>query len=268
MQYRIIVTNSTTKIDSNPKGSILVAASHGGVYPAYLSASVGIRAAIFNDASVGKNDAGIAGLAYLQNIGIAAATVGYDTARIGDGKDMMDRGVISHANDQAQLLGCCPGMPCVKAALLFLDKASFHLRQPKPYTEGRKLIVEKSLKFYCLDSASLLSEEDYDKIVVTGSHGGLLGGDPATALKYEAVGAIFNDAGMGMDNVGISRLPALDKRHIAAATVSAKSACIGDGYSTYQDGIISAVNDTAAELGAVVGMSAKNFVKKIAIVKP
>ncbi len=80
--------------------------------------------------------------------------------------------------------------------------------------------------------------EHVGAIVVTGSHGGLLGGKPETALKYDALAALFNDAGIGIDEAGTTRLAALDARGIAAATVAADSARIGDARSTYEDGIL------------------------------
>jgi hypothetical protein len=66
----------------------------------------------------------------------------------------------------------------------------------------------------------------------------------------------FNDAGFGADRAGAACLPLLDSDGIAAATVAADSACIGDGESTLTQGIISAVNETAYRLGARVGAKA------------
>ncbi|KAF4988787.1 hypothetical protein F66182_16679 [Fusarium sp. NRRL 66182] len=40
--------------------------------------------------------------------------------------------------------------------------------------------------------------------------------------------AFFNDAGFGADRAGVACLPILDSEGIAAATVAADSACIGD----------------------------------------
>ena len=97
-------------------------------------------------------------------------------------------------------------------------------------------------------------------VIVTGSHGGLLGGRPETALKYDALAALFNDAGIGIDEAGVTRLPALDTRGIAAGTVAAASARIGDARSAYEDGVLSRVNDRAAMLGIVSGMTAREFV--------
>ena len=110
------------------------------------------------------------------------------------------------------------------------------------------------------DSASAVGPEHAGTIVVTGSHGGLLGGQPAAALKYDALAALFNDAGIGIDEAGVTRLPALDARGIAAATVAAASARIGDARSTYEDGIVSRVNAHAAALGIAPGVSAREFV--------
>ena len=81
---RVSVLDSITKLTDDHRGQVVVAASHGAEYAAYLAAKGGVRAVILNDAGVGKDRAGISGLPYLDAIGIAAATIGYRTARIGD----------------------------------------------------------------------------------------------------------------------------------------------------------------------------------------
>ena len=133
-------------------------------------------------------------------------------------------------------------------------------RAPPEALEAAFLLIAEAPQVWALDSASLVLPEHKDSIVVTGSHGGLLGGRPETALKYDVLGALYNDAGIGKDEAGTSRLPALDARGIAAATVSAASARIGDARSTYEDGIISRVNARAAALGLREGISAREFV--------
>src|SRR5712671_5307164 len=128
----IIVADSITRIGAaEANGAVVVNASHGGIYAAYLAAKLGAAAAIFNDAGVGRERAGIAGLDYLQELGVAAATVGHDTARIGDGADMMARGVITHANALAETLGCRAGLSCRDAAAA-LQAAEPALRAPPP----------------------------------------------------------------------------------------------------------------------------------------
>jgi hypothetical protein len=66
------------------------------------------------------------------------------------------------------------------------------------------------------------------------------------------------------DHAGVASLPILDSEGIAAATVAADSARIGDGQSTLTQGIISAVNDTAHRLGARVGDTALNAAHNVA----
>src|SRR5690348_1283554 len=94
----IVIADSITRIGPDAAGAIIVNASHGGIYAAHLAAKLHAAAAIFNDAGVGRDRAGIAGLDYLQDLGIAAAAVGHNTARIGNGADMMANGVITHTN--------------------------------------------------------------------------------------------------------------------------------------------------------------------------
>jgi hypothetical protein len=256
----VVVADSITRVaGAEARGAVIVNASHGGIYAAYLAAKLGAAAAIFSDAGVGRDRAGIAGLDYLQELGIAAATIGHDTARIGDGADMMARGVITHANALAAALGCRPGISCRDAATR-LQAAEPPRRAPPPALEAAFLLIADAPQVWALDSASLVAPEHRDAIVLTGSHGGLLGGRPETALKYDVRAAFYNDAGIGIDEAGVSRLPALDQRGIAAATVAAASARIGDARSTYEDGILSRVNARAAALGLAPGMPARESV--------
>jgi hypothetical protein len=259
MPAAIVIADSITRIAAEAAGAVIVNASHGGLYAAYLAAKLHAAAAIFNDAGVGRDRAGIGGLDYLQEYGIAAATVGHDTARIGDGADMMAAGIITHVNGLAASLGVGPGQPCREAAAALQQAQQTH-RAPPEALEAAFLLISETPQVWALDSASLVLPEHKNAIVVTGSHGGLLGGQPETALKYDVLGALYNDAGIGKDEAGVSRLPALDARGIAAATVSAASARIGDARSTYEDGIITRVNARAAALGLHAGVGAGEFV--------
>jgi hypothetical protein len=259
MPAPIVIADSITRDGPEAAGAVVVNASHGGTYAAYLAAKLHAAAAIFNDAGVGRDRAGIAGLDYLQQFGIAAATVGHDTARIGDGDDMMTHGMVTHANALAASLGVSTGQACRDAAAALQPARPAH-RAPPEALEGAFLLIAEPPQVWALDSASLVLPEHRHSIVVTGSHGGLLGHRPESALKYDVVGALYNDAGIGKDAAGISRLPALDARGIAAATVSATSARIGDARSTYEDGVISRVNARAASLGLREGISAREFV--------
>jgi hypothetical protein len=262
MHAPIVVADSITRVGPEAAGAVVVNASHGGVYAAWCAAKLHAAAAIFNDAGIGRDRAGIGGLDYLDEFGIAAATVGHDTARIGDGADMMARGVTTHANALAVALGCRPGMSCRDAAAT-LQAAAPPRHAPPPALEAAFLLATEPPAVWALDSASLVAPKHHDAIVITGSHGGLLGGRPETALKYDVRAAFYNDAGIGIDEAGVSRLPALDERGIAAATVSAISARIGDARSTYEDGVLSRVNARAAALGLAPGMPAREAVARL-----
>src|SRR5947199_8943737 len=156
MPVPIVTADSITRIEGEAAGAVVVNASHGGVYAAYLAAKLGSAAAIFNDAGVGRDSAGIGGLDYLEALGIPAATVGHDTARIGDGADMLARGIVSHANPLAQALGCRPGLAC-RAAALCLQQAEPARREPPEALEGAFLLERAPPAVWALDSASLVA---------------------------------------------------------------------------------------------------------------
>src|SRR5207248_2230664 len=68
----IRVADSVTRLGPEHVAAVLVAGSHGGVYAASLVAKARVRAVILNDAGVGLERAGIAGLEYLDALGMAA----------------------------------------------------------------------------------------------------------------------------------------------------------------------------------------------------
>ena len=260
----VLVTDSITKLRAEAAGRVGVAASHGGVYAAYLAAKLKLCGVILNDAGVGLDQAGIACLRYLDALDMAAAVIGHDSARIGDGADMMARGIISHVNQAAARLGCARGQRCAESAAAM--RASLpSSSEPPAYAEARFLLRENpsGAPVWGIDSNSLARADDAGAVLVTGSHGALLGGNPETAIGVPALAAVYNDAGIGIDRAGISRLPALDARGIAAATVSAASARIGDARSAWATGRLSAVNRLATEAGATEGMSVPEFVDRI-----
>ncbi len=258
----ILLADSITRVGGEAKGAVVVNASHGGVYAAFCAARLAVAAAIFNDAGVGRGKAGISGLDYLEALGVPAAAVSHQSARIGEGADMMARGILSYRNELAGSLGCRAGMSCREAAEA-LRRAEEKGLEPPPEHEAQFLILADPPAVWALDSASLVGPQHKGAILVTGSHGGLLGGKPETALKYDALAALFNDAGIGIDEAGTRRIFALDGRGIAAATVAAESARIGESRSTYEEGILSRVNATAASLGIEPGISARDFVALI-----
>ncbi len=102
---KVILMDSITKVTPEDEGQVVVSASHGGSSSGEFALEVPLKAVFFNDAGVGKNDAGIAALAMLDGRQVAGGTVSHLSACIGDSQDMWDNGVISHVNDAARALG-------------------------------------------------------------------------------------------------------------------------------------------------------------------
>jgi hypothetical protein len=257
-----IILDSVTHLEASHRGAVVHAASHGGLYAAAYAAGKGVAAIILNDAGVGREQAGIAGLDLLAGLGVPAAVVSHTSARIGDGHHGAAHGTLSTVNAPAAALGLTTGMPC-RTALKRLAAATLKPSPPPPKAdEARHEIASAAVadaKVIVVDSASLVTPADAGTVMVTASHGGLLGGRPETAIKVPVFAAVYNDAGWGIGGAGVSRLPALDARGIAGACVSAFSARIGDGMSTYRDGFVSAINDTAERHGGRIGQSTVAF---------
>ena len=262
----ILTVDSATRLGPGALEAIVVCGSHGGLYPAWLAARTGVRAVVFNDAGIGRHQAGIAGVMWLASLGIAACAIDYRSARVGDGADALAAGVVSMTNDLAARHGCLPGHTCRQVLKCLVENCDEAPRVEVPAIgEARARIGNTGHReVWALDSASLAESGDRRKILVTGSHGALLGGSADDGvLGVDVFAAFFNDAGGGKEDAGFARLPTLDARGIAGATVSAYSARIGDGRSTYDTGVISRVNATAARLELREGMSAREAVARL-----
>jgi hypothetical protein len=263
-RHGVLVLDSITQVPAGSRGGVVIAGSHGGVYAAFLAARAGLGGVVLHDAGIGMDEAGVAGLEYLERLGCAAAAVAHSSARIGDGEDMARRGVISRVNARAAARGCVPGEVAMECALRLAGAPA--AAAPPPYRESRIALRTGSggPAVWGLDSISLAREDDERSILVSGSHGGLLGGRPSSALRVPARAAIYNDAGVGIDDAGIARLAALDLRGIPAATVGAFTARIGSARSSWETGVITHVNRTAAILGGEPGAKCQELVAAIA----
>jgi hypothetical protein len=106
----LLVLDSITEAIANGMGCVVVTGSHGGLSAGRFALQGQVLMAVFNDAGVGLDQAGIAALALMQAQGLAACTVAHSSARIGDAQSTLHTGLISHANAQALLRGARPGM--------------------------------------------------------------------------------------------------------------------------------------------------------------
>jgi hypothetical protein len=116
-------------------------------------------------------------------------------------------------------------------------------------------------KIVVADSAADMDESTKGDVFIDGSHCGINVGE--MTIHSEVGAMIGNDAGMGKNDAGIAALAMCDEKDIPAAAVAAMSAKIGSGISTYEQGQISVVNETAKKLGVSVGMSAKEASDKL-----
>jgi hypothetical protein len=103
------LADSVTEAVDDGAGQVLVTGSHGGLSAGRFALQARPALAVFNDAGVGLDGAGIAGLPLLEAAGIAACAVAHDSARIGEAASTRASGVVSHANLQARALGLLPG---------------------------------------------------------------------------------------------------------------------------------------------------------------
>jgi len=262
MASQVEIAETITKISPTAAGKVIVSGSHGGKLPGGLAIRAGGRAVILNDAGRGLQNAGIGSLDLCQNFGMAAATVSNNSCRIGDADDMISRGIISHANQIALDVGVVIGQSC-KLALDALTQAPLPPQNDPPdFLENREVLTLEGAQrnFIKVDSASMVIPEDTGQVVLTGSHGGLIGNNPKFAIKVPVFAAFYNDAGVGLEHWGLSRLPALDERGIAGITLDCMTCRIGDAASAYATGIVSAVNERAQKLGVKVGMAAQDSV--------
>lgn len=105
----LFVMDSVSYITELHRGAVLVTGSHGGLSSGRYALEHPPALVIFNDAGVGKDEAGVAALAQLHAAGIAAAAVHANSARIGDGEDTWSHGVLSRLNALAIDLGLREG---------------------------------------------------------------------------------------------------------------------------------------------------------------
>ncbi len=124
-----------------------------------LRGKSGVRAALFNDAGIGRDDAGVAGLAYLEPLGIAAAAVDHRSARIGDGADTLACGVVTRVNALAADCGVVAGMTAAEAAGR-LRAAPGRVSPPAPMHESRSVFDDDGVAVCAIDSVVLALPED------------------------------------------------------------------------------------------------------------
>lgn len=112
---RVVAVDTIAHVKPEDAGQVVVTGSHGGLSSGEYAARVPVTAVFFNDAGIGKEDAGIASLPYLEARGIIAGTVSHDSALIGDALETWRSGVVSALNPLAEKAGFTRGEPVAQA---------------------------------------------------------------------------------------------------------------------------------------------------------
>lgn len=266
---RVVVLDSATHSHLHARstdfltGDVVVNASYAGVYCAHLLDETRPSGVIGLDCGIGKDGAGIAGLWYFEAKGVPAAAAAIENLEHGNGRDLYENGVISRVNGFATALGITPGTTVQDAAKrmrarrdegLALD---FHNRETVfKGPHGHDVVCTNSI-------ADALPEDAGRNVLCTAGHTGR--SVVPYILEFRPYGFICSDGAMGRDGSGISALAPANEAGIPGAAVSAESARMGDGHSTYFDGVISAANPLALAAGVAVGQSASHAAQLLAL---
>jgi hypothetical protein len=254
---RVVAVDSAYDADARNSGcDVVVTGSYSGVLPARFVATHRPRGVVGIDCAIGPEGAGIAGLWYYEALGIPAVAVDVMTIELGDGVDVHRHGVVSRVNELAARCGVSAGMAVAEASRLLLERDP---RAPRPEEVTNRTVVLEGLDgraVVCTDSIAFGTDEDRDRnVLCTAGHTG------RSAVPYlrrvRPWGFICSDGGRGRNDSGVAGLEIVAADGLAGAAVDARTARMGDGRSTYEDGMISAVNAPGRARGVEIGMRAR-----------
>lgn len=258
---RIVAMDSVGHVDErNDVGDVLVCGSHGAPCATQLLVWSRPRGVFVHDAGIGLGEGGVSGLKLLDAYLIPGAAVDGNSARISDGRDMYGNGTVSRANHAASLMGIAEGMTVREAARILLD------RNPAFRAPARRQIKVHSDEFgdvFALDTVKYADSRIAGGVLCMGSHAARAMADYVERMDYRLAGVITNDAGPSKDESGIAGLAQLDAIGMPAAAVGCATARVGDARSTYFQGIVSALNETAASIGIAKGQAASEAARRM-----
>lgn len=233
---------------------VVVNASYTGVLPARFIAEKAPAGSIGLDCAVGPQGASIAGLWYLEALAVPAATVDVMDVLLGDGVDVFGHGRISYLNQPARDLGVREGQGVEEAARLMLSGETSSHDAAGDITNRRTMLDHPSGRsVVCTDSIAFgLPEDEGRTVLVTAGHTGRSAVPYLEKVRPHAF--ICSDGGMGRDRSGVAALAVLNAQGVAGAAVDARTARMGDAMSSWETGLISAVNDLARGAGVSAGM--------------
>jgi hypothetical protein len=265
---RVVVLDSLTHCEGRVSArDVVVSGSFAGTLAFGFALECGVRGLVAHAAGVGLDAAGIAGLSLADGLGVPAAAVDTASARLGDGWSVWQDGVIAHVNACAAALGVEAAQPTARAARAMLG-APPGAASARPLVNRRPRVAAQvgRGRVVLVDSMSFAEPDNRGDVLCAGSHGGRVNVERLLAVRPR--GALFNDGGGARDASGTSGLAALDEAGVAGACVDAMSARIGDPASTYADGVVSFVNETARRAGVVVGQPAVEAARRMLLGGP
>jgi hypothetical protein len=255
---RIVALDSSSYLGLHPTGvtDVIVVGSYCGTRILAPMFTRGVKAAIATDGGIGKDDAGISGLKHGEGIGVPVATIAAMSAETSNGRSTL-LGEISRANAQARALGVAPGMVAYEAAAR-LAKASAGKPILTPLgAEEAAVVVEETARgrIWATPGSTAIKDQIPNDVICSGANSSRVFSDGV--LRITAKGGIANDAGIAKNNTAVEGVKLLGERGIPAAAAGTMSARLGEGLSTWNDGVISVVNPVAAARGVKAGMSVK-----------
>ena len=255
---RVLAFDSSTYIEGNTTtvNDVIVIGSYCGTRVLAPIFTHGAKAVIATDAGIGKDEAGISGLKHGETIGVPVATIAVLSAETSNGRSTL-LGEISRVNAQAGALGVAPGMPGYEAAALLAKAPAGKPIPTSPGAEEKPVVVDETPKgrIWAAPGTTAITDKIPNDIVCSGANSSRVSSDGV--IRMGAKGSIANDAGIAKNNSAVEGVMILGERGVPSAAVSTLSARLGEGLSTWNDGVISVINQVAAARGVKVGMSAK-----------
>jgi hypothetical protein len=256
---RIVALDSSAYLDPHPTfpTDVIVVGSYCGTRILAPMFTRGVKAVIATDAGIGKDNAGISGLLHGETIGVPVATIAALSAETSNGRETLLLGEISRANAQARALGVAAGMIAYEAAARLSAAPAGRATPTQLGAEEAPTVVETTSKgrIWATPGTTAIKEKIPNDVICSGANSSRVSSDGV--LRMGAKGSIANDAGIGRNNSAVEGVALLAERGVPSAAVSTLSARLGEGLSTWNDGIISVINAPAAARGVKVGMTAK-----------
>jgi len=276
----VILLDSLGDLQPDNSNPILVCGSHcgdNGTFARKLK-NCHVKAVFLNNAGIGKNLAGISGLAHYEAENILACAVDHYSAEIGVANDTWESGIISHTNTMAEDAGIQIGKSVKDAVARIINlmdlptstqkNKNFESLINEEKENSCKVDLKKQIQtqidgvsIAVTDSITFLNESNAGDIVVCGSHGGVSAGEYAQKRHLKAV--FFNDAGIGKNSAGVKSLESLSDAGILACTVDCMSAEIFNGQDILDNGIITVCNQLAKSKNIKEKMTVKDAIKYI-----